>query len=837
MSSLSVPSLHLPSQDLSIPAGSTLTTSLATSSHPPHPPLPTGGISLASLEGRGDIRSMKVEPTPIDMLVLPNNSVLEISDPRKDVKVYAPALGSDNSLLESTNSPFTKISEVITYSWPKDLQGNIMATHRTLPLVAYIINTGYHKSLGQKTAAKSNPMEQMVRLVNASNGVRALGKPITHDFIVDIAFAFDNSKRTANMVATVDRSGYVNIFRFEESSLHDPSRGVSYNLSIERILTIRPSPDLVVDPSIGLCRLAWCPYIPSEEPDQAVSVDPSLRLAVTTGRNLELFTFCDYHFKNKDTVDRSFFRVQIAEYYKTPNAHDGNIVSVAVSNDGSLICTASADNIVKFFQEDVQDGRVQLKFLRSWTPTLNRGEQIAEVNFLDDYDFLLAHSEHSFWGYLTIGTTNGSIYLFDLRSKDWKCTQEIKVHYKESESNEPFSYRVDKASRSILARKENNCFLLLLDYECEDKAYISSEEDEDNVTRVVRRPQIKHVGRFQLYNPVVSLQLGKSTESEVDLYWITLKNLEKCNIDFSSLKECIVKPNLISETPRSRKINTVTPSPSLPDSGKQLVHMLSSPPVVQSQPESKEQELLKKIQQNTLQLDRLKEDKRKSDPKSLATPNLMDARTPSKVVSPKTPNPILEKLNITQTSNVSIPSSPAIPVYAPPSVNAMPVALNDMAKVMLLEDQINQLRQQVVTKLDDIQTSVATVFKGVQSEFSQMKAHSTEVEKQKFKNTTEKTIDLVVQKAMDQLNVHLSNGIRDFFQQVDTDIGELQASVKNHCEQLETQVKDTNDKLSDINSQLAIFQTQLEKNSAEQQLLLYKFQQLTSLPQPQNFLR
>ena len=401
-----------------------------------------------------------------DMITVPNNTTVDIprGDGKKAVRLYAQSLAGEDSLTESTNSAYCRISELISFSWEPLSHVNLLAVHRTKPLVAYVINTVYHKAVATGKQMEHKPEDQMVRLVNYENQCRALCRPIAEAQIADIAFSFDSPKREdSNLIVVVDRMAIINLLSFRAFHFTNAAP----QLSLTRLMTIRSN----MQSPAGHIRLSWCVYVPGDGDEDEPVVDPSLRLAVTTGTTLEVFTFNDFHLKSQDvTVDRSHFKVDMGEYYVAHNIHEKDIVSTSISNDGSLTCTASQSNVLLFYA--IEDAHLRMQYLREWKPLLPDGELIAHSSFLDDIDYLLDHPDQMFWGYLFVGSSSGHMYIYDLQGRDWALIQELNVICEENEppgARRSFSYHVDKSSKVILAVRHRSVFVFLLQFSEDEK--------------------------------------------------------------------------------------------------------------------------------------------------------------------------------------------------------------------------------------------------------------------------------------------------------------------------------------------------------------------------------
>lgn len=902
------------------------------------------------------------------MIVVSNNSVIDIDASKHETTLFAPS--SNESLLETTNNNFSRITEIVSYSWEKSSINhvNLVAVHRSKPLVAYVINTGYHKNHSAGRAIPGNPLEQVIRLVNHDTSSRALCKPMMRSAIVDIAFSYDTSDLETNKVAIIDKEASIAILEYKELPPMTVDKG---SIKFEKVLTILPPTNIGLSPYM---KLSWCPYIPGDDDEDDQSA--ALRLAVSIGRSVEVFTFSSVHFKVDNVpLDRCQFRKDLGQYLVLEGIHESPIVSIAMSNDGTAICTGSVDNKMVFNQitfignmnnPNSGVGEPEIKQLKQWSPnfdtsTTNAGgsvsaEMLSSFYFLDDYEYLLNHPDQSFWGNVFIGSKNGILKIFDLKDPKWKCIQTIKLVTEDANATsghlmdadlDPdtgFNYHVDSSSKVILAIRRNLVFVLLIDvtnrsgHHHHRGSSITDASGDDNILV----PRIRQVARFQLYNQVISFRVKKSSDNEIDVFWMTLKTLQKCTIFVDKLdmmKE--INPQIISvpiksvaptlvpqpvfgaasnvvnqkstsassmfETsqvfgvpfPSSNDLmsNIATASGSTPDAkGSALEKLMNLAKkneahrqarnvsnVAASVVNDHEAELMAKLRAKDEELKKRKSDAGHglhgvnfgTDNTNVASasasvssllPGLgsmsMTPSAPSASASVMvTPNKLnnqtaslKNQLNITGSTVKSTPGSRPLPVgtqvvnptnlgapgtsVLPPGVPminpplGLPTSLNETARAMLLDDRFRDLERNFNQQFKDLNSKLSTAFTGLQSEVASLRSMVQEgsASEANRKDVIDKSlisavIDKTVEKSMKQLNLILSNGLKEFFDQVDVGVSELQVSVSKSIKDVETMYQSTNQQMSDMQRQLAIFQTQLEKNEAEQQLLLYRFNQ------------
>ena len=322
---------------------------------------------------------------------------------------------------------------------------------------------------------------------------------------------------------------------------------------------------------------------------------------------------------------------------------------------------------------------------------------------------------------------------------------------------------------------------------------------------------------MQLYNDVISIQVKQPSETEIEIFWITLKNLERCTIDVQKMDEgkLVGKPNrtavdgaasLAKALIRDRKLTTAT-----------------SP---------KEQELLNKLQEKSNELISMKKKQEpvsavSTSPASNTTPDAR-VRTQSTGFSPAPASDPMSSLldKLVSNGQQQKPKLPHAPSISSPPVTAAP-ALNDMAKIMLIEDKLKTFENRFTKQLDIMSGTIATSLKTVHSDISQLRAELQQPAKQSLdRSLVELTINNVVDKTMKQMNVLIAKGLKDFFDQTDVGIGELQTTVIRSNNEIRTAFGEAQEQITGVKSQMDLFVKQMERLDAQQQLLLFRYQQL-----------
>ena len=162
----------------------------------------------------------------------------------------------------------------------------------------------------------------------------------------------------------------------------------------------------------------------------------------------------------------------------------------------------------------------------------------------------------------------------------------------------------------------------------------------------------------------------------------------------------------------------------------------------------------------------------------------------------------------------------------------MPPQLNDMAKFMLIQNDIKGLEQKLLGEMQNMNGLFSSTLKSIQNELNSLRKEQSTLSKERSASDRaimETTINKVVDLSMSQLNLVVSKGLQDFFDQTKVGINHLESTVHSVKSDFEKIMQENSKKMSFIQNQLDIFQKQLEKSEAEQQLILLRIQQIATL--------
>ena len=487
---------------------------------------------------------MEIESS--ERLLLNNNSTLSVphSQSSETIEVFCPKLEVDNVFL-NTNSNFCKVENVIDYIWQKCVNTNWLTVHRSNPFIAYVIQPEYCESIRQrKVKSDLDPRKQVIKIHNYLDQKRALAKTCFAKPIADIAFAYNsNINDNENKLAAVDKSGNVQLYDFKVSSDNDTSK-----ITMIKILEIvSDTTDLY-----SYAILSWCPYHCFDEDEDMQVENLGMKLALSLENKVEIFSIDKFMDNDISRITRSELKPVFHDYQLLDKNNETPIISLSLSNDASAICTASLDNNIKFFSME------ENKELHCWTPKLLSHDKLSCFFFLDDYNELLENKDIHFWGHALIGTTNGHIAIWDLRK--WKPIQRVYLNFQDDEEVK-FEYRIDVTSHALVAISNTTAFLLLLSFlvtesDEANKAEEEEDEDEEDNTSNNITPKIIKITRFQLYNPIISFAVKRESSTEINIFWMTQKSLEKCCIDVNSLVVTEKEDNILGRFGLQTGLNT-----------------------------------------------------------------------------------------------------------------------------------------------------------------------------------------------------------------------------------------------------------------------------------------
>ena len=438
---------------------------------------------------------------------LNNNCSLRVDSDAEVVYVNVPKLEGDNVYF-NTNSSFSKIEKIIDYKWPKNRNTNWLTVHQSKPYIAYVLYPDFQETNRlSRSVEELDPAKQIIRIFNYNNQKRMLLKPQFSTTIADLAFAYVTmSSNDDDKFAVVDRFANVIIYSCYLSD-DDPNGYKSCEL-------------LKIVSEVGVpfseVRLAWCPgYIDD---------DYGMNLAISYDNTIEVYDAGRFIERGFCHISKEELELSTPERKLIKEAGCEPIITVALSNDLAMICSASKDNRVRFYQ--FEDEEVRL--VHTWEPKWSSDGNLSCVFFLDDFNELIKDQESGIWGYIFVGTSNGEITIWE--SNLWRPIQKVVLCFPDDEPSN-ITYRIDLSSHVILAIQEKTGFLLHLEFLDVDNCGLGG----DGKALLVKQPRIKKITRFQIYNPILSFTVKRPNPSQIEIFWLTQKTIEKCLVEIENL--------------------------------------------------------------------------------------------------------------------------------------------------------------------------------------------------------------------------------------------------------------------------------------------------------------
>lgn len=318
-----------------------------------------------------------------------------------------------------------KVSTITNQTWElSGHRGNIVASNNHY--LAYILEgrNGY-----------------VLRLIHQGNNSRALLKGFV-GAIVDVGFAHANS----NLLACVDQGG--NLYLWDLDRVQDVAKiqTEALRVQIQTSGTAGPLPH----------RLAWCPYVPQEDEEEA---EPTI--AVSHGNQVDVFDL-SVVFSNTSTgvtVPRTMLKEGI---FTVDVAHEKPICDLALSPDGGVLATASEDGHLKFWQVNWEADQ-EPKCLHNFEP--HNGIPVTRLMFCDNHTS--KDESTQFWRFLITGASNNAeVKVWCTVS--WKCLQTFRfLPPKNSPSDVPAPYMtmsLDLSSSYLLAADSRRMALYILQF-------------------------------------------------------------------------------------------------------------------------------------------------------------------------------------------------------------------------------------------------------------------------------------------------------------------------------------------------------------------------------------
>ncbi|KAI1286809.1 hypothetical protein HDE_10392 [Halotydeus destructor] len=163
-----------------------------------------------------------------------------------------------------------------------------------------------------------------------------------------------------------------------------------------------------------------------------------------------------------------------------------------------------------------------------------------------------------------------------------------------------------------------------------------------------------------------------------------------------------------------------------------------------------------------------------------------------------------------------------------PIVRPMPHMMDP--RISMLENRLNMVESKMDDCFKKLQNTISTSMTAVQEDISKLVMNRDEF-LARDQRITENVVDKVVSKSMSLLNQIVTDGLKDFFEQLKSEVDGLENGLNRSSKDVVNVQSDLNGQVVQLNSRMELFQKQLEKNNMDQQLLLYYFQQQQQIAQ------
>ncbi|XP_055837362.1 enhancer of mRNA-decapping protein 4 homolog isoform X4 [Episyrphus balteatus] len=302
-----------------------------------------------------------------------------------------------------------KLKNIVDYKWEtKNYPGHLIAVHIDGKHIAYVINVNN----------KISRTEGMVRVVNATTGLRALIKGMSGE-VLDLQFAHIENER---ILASIDASSlYVHKIDM-----------ISETLVCNLLIKIE---DPLTNYTPKYDKISWCPYVDCSSDDD----EESNQLIVWARGSI-------YQCFNVNTINVNygigkFCPTDIATGYLKFYEPTLVITWVALSPDGTTLGVGGEDGIIRFYQ--VYFHEKEPRCLHQWKP--HGGRPVSSFFFLDN---LTKTSADSYWKYaLTGADDNTEFKIWDCGT--WECLQTINIKTSEDKKLK-FIAEIDRTSSYLV---------------------------------------------------------------------------------------------------------------------------------------------------------------------------------------------------------------------------------------------------------------------------------------------------------------------------------------------------------------------------------------------------
>ncbi|XP_074597414.1 enhancer of mRNA-decapping protein 4 homolog Ge-1 [Brevipalpus obovatus] len=746
-------------------------------------------------------------------LTLNNNCSILINDSQREyltpIRVECPKHEADNVYL-TTNSDFSKVERVVDYVWPSSLgKVNWLAVHRSKPYIAYVVQPDYNEAIrNRKMIEEIDPKKQMVRIHNYHNQKRGLVKPSFSASITDLAFAYISvNAGHENRLAIVDKGANVQIHEFIAND--DQSKSIT----TLKLLEITAEEKFFYQE----VRLSWCPghILERDEGDDDDIEDLGMNLGVSFDNNAEIYA-AGHIIRNgirhlsKEELD---FASSERKIIKDPG--DENVISLALSNDLTTVCTASRDNRIRFYEIS----ETSVRQVHNWEPKMRTGDNLSCIFFLDDFNELLENQDSHFWGHVLIGTVQGDLTIWNLNS--WKPIQKVSLSCSDDNESSKFEYRIDVTSHILVAVHGESAFLAQLDFSEMDEirskdSYPQAAGADDGKTILpVKEPRIKKITRFQLYNPILSFHVKRSSLSEVEIFWMTQKSLEKCVINTDNL--------VVEEKTSNMFLSFGDLSQMAKDyDDKRMIYQSHGA-------NGAERDQSHRISMKDFE----------SPPVTLAEIfNTSSRQHGSSVCLTSSTNPSGEVKTVSSLMDVSIshrPSSPTsreVATYLSNEVDKLAKNFRETTflqssqiephlKNLLTESMMREFEANITSslneKVESLKKDIAKVNTDIVSLRTEMKDPS------QLKNST-KIIDDLIKKLMSQMNQAFAKGLGEFLLQIKGEVAEISNTVNLSQASFLSQINSMNKQIKQCENQIQELCKQTSECSKRQQEIVTQLQ-------------